>query len=100
MKLDVKELVKRVLQNYGIEYIELRNFALGSSFNHKSAPMDRKAVIIPTYFNINSATYNVSARTVTKNTTTTIIPNMPTNTGSWVSSGSVDLLVLILPIQA
>ena len=97
--IDVKELIKKVLQNYGIEYIELRNFSLGSSFSHKSAPMDRKAILIPTYFNVNSASYNVSAETVSKNTTSTSIPNMPTNTGNWVSSGRVDLLVLILPIQ-
>lgn len=94
-----KSYLNSYIGGHKIQKKSARNYAIGTELDITLSSSSRMALIIPTYGNINSYSYNVQMLTVIPNANTLTIPHLAKNDGSIVRSGNVDLDIILFPLD-
>lgn len=81
------------------ETLALRSHAINSSFSVTPRPYDRIAFVMPQFWNVNTLMYHPKYITIGANTTTANLVNMFRYDGTMVTSGNVDVMLVMFRLM-
>ena len=84
--------------SYKVQRIGIRNYSINTDYPIQPLDIPRIGLVIPTYGSINTFSYNTLMFVVERDATTIKLQRMFKNDGSMVSSGNVDIDIILFPV--
>lgn len=99
--LSTKKILYKILQNFGVDYYTMRNYTtISTSFSITPKPYQRYALILPTFFNVNSLKYKLLALPIAANASTITVPYLIQDGGTLVQTATaIDAHVFLVRIN-
>lgn len=84
--------------SYKVQRVSIRNYSINTDYSIQPLNVPRIGLVIPTYGSINTFSYNTLMFVVERDATTIKLQKMFKNDGSMVSSGNVDIDIILFPV--